>query len=682
MMGGEWKSAFSDADLENGLELALTGAVSVLDDAPETVIASIKDADVTYRVFVRLKKGWPHVYCGCEIGRMGNTCAHAAAALFVHDGVRPETTVADKKKAAKNAVAKTTAVKKKAASTEEKKQPKPVYVPSKELFCPVKTDDDGDFRSNYQYFHLDVITKDLLFRKDVVEKARELVEADGVFLRNIQVGFATAGSDAIAEAAGGAVYGKTEYFVGCEFGRTRVFWMNCMVPECRKKYAAAAGNGAKSPCPHCTALLMRVYDNIGRGDFIVDASNSEGIHFLDAFKDKIRKDVAKGSDAVKDVVIEPRLEYDGWDLELGFRIGIDKMYVVKGIRQLVDTIENKGVLKLGKKTEISFVLHALTEESERYFALMREYVEELEFGYKDSFYSPGERSTIPLHGRILDTCYDMLFGHTVAFKGYYEKEKPIAVGESDYRPKLSLSAMGKNKKSFEGIRLSGRVPNMIEGIGRYYILTDKMLGHVSDRLADILLPFVKSGEYEDSNICIGRKHLGEFYNDILPRLGEYCDIEMHDEALIAPFVPPDAEFTFYLDAPEGNITMRAQVAYEDTVFPLLPKEEKADAFRDHISEAQVRSLVQELFPEYDEKAGEYSAQADADTVYHILEYGVGELMSNGIVEATDRFLRLKINRSMKINLGISLSANLLTLDVSSDELSHEELLELLYSYRA
>ena len=69
-------------------------------------------------------------------------------------------------------------------------------------------------------------------------------------------------------------------------------------------------------------------------------------------------------------------------------------------------------------------------------------------------------------------------------------------------------------------------------------------------------------------------------------------------------------------------------------------------------------------------------------MYQVLAKGVDALLNLGEVQCTKRFSNLKITRKMHMSVGVSISSGLLKLDISTEDLPMDELLDILASYRS
>ena len=234
--------------------------------------------------------------------------------------------------------------------------------------------------------------------------------------------------------------------------------------------------------------------------------------------------------------------------------------------------------------------------------------------------------------------------------------------------------------------MQGQLSRLWEGGRYYYYLEEGFLNRVSPERVREFLPLYEAEERNGVSFCIGRKNLSEFYYSLLPALRRYGTVEEEDPQEIAAYLPPEASFCFYLDADENNVFCEAKAVYGEeavSVMDLLrsPNREVKESFRDKNREWEVASQVQAFFPEADLEQGVFHCNRDEGQVYEALEKGVEQLFNLGEVRSTDRFRRLNVRRRARLSVGVSLGSGLLDLEISSEDLSPEELLEILSGYR-
>ncbi len=160
-----------------------------------------------------------------------------------------------------------------------------------------------------------------------------------------------------------------------------------------------------------------------------------------------------------------------------------------------------------------------------------------------------------------------------------------------------------------------------------------------------------------------------------------------DPDTIQANLPPQVEFIFYLDAPGNDLTCRIEAKYGERKVSCLDyyrddiDVEALPAFRMTNREQEVVYRTMQLFPEVDLAQEELKCQRQEGSIYEILSHGLDTLAEMGEIQCTDRFNRLNILKKLKVSVGVSVSQGMLNLDITSTDVSREELLEILQSYR-
>lgn len=180
---------------------------------------------------------------------------------------------------------------------------------------------------------------------------------------------------------------------------------------------------------------------------------------------------------------------------------------------------------------------------------------------------------------------------------------------------------------------------------------------------------------------IGRKHLADFYYRFLPEFKKYGSVKGAESRDILQYLPPEAKFAFYLDADEENLTCEIKAVYGENTVDVTCRGGSAEDFRDLFKEHEIMDQVMQYFPEVDESGSVFHCGREEALIYQVLDQGIEALMTLGEVNSTDRFKRLSIRRMPKVSVGVSMESGLMDLSITLDDMTREELLEVLKSYR-
>ena len=113
------------------------------------------------------------------------------------------------------------------------------------------------------------------------------------------------------------------------------------------------------------------------------------------------------------------------------------------------------------------------------------------------------------------------------------------------------------------------IPDFIMGDGyRYYFKKDAFCRINNETLHEIQ-PLMEMSEGGKISFSVGRRNLSEFYHQMLPVLKRNLTVEETEKEEIAEYIPPEAEFLFYLDAEEGRILCRPRARYGEEEVSLM-----------------------------------------------------------------------------------------------------------------
>jgi hypothetical protein len=102
--------------------------------------------------------------------------------------------------------------------------------------------------------------------------------------------------------------------------------------------------------------------------------------------------------------------------------------------------------------------------------------------------------------------------------------------------------------------------------------------------------------------------------------------------------------------------------------------------RDQVREAEVKSLVSSFCNAFDDKESLMVVAEDEDKLYDFLVNGIPRLQEIGEVFISDALKRLKIISAPKVAVGVAIKGDVMNLSLISDDMSREQLLEILSKY--
>ncbi len=418
----------------------------------------------------------------------------------------------------------------------------------------------------------------------------------------------------------------------------------------------------------------------------------------------------------------PRITIRDNDIRLGFKIGnkSGRLFVLGNISHFVNAYQYKRIFELTKKETLDFSSMDFTDNDQKLLQfLIRRVGETRDTNTKlqetAGFWSRATTlkeiaSFMDLHGSLLDAFYDAALDRTCE---YQDKNKGISaastkIGHVKMRFKIRIDRIADARGRFAGAAVSGYVPIMIDGSSHRYTLNKDALSRVSDNEAQLLAPYKNVADASGFfRFVVGLDKLQEFYYRVLPTLLNNPCVDLEDECgeEAKSLLPPEPEFSFWLDYEDSWMTCTCKVDYAGSSFILFPTitpenlisryqplhlldcKTHAEVSADNVQrfdeqEKRVADLLAQFFTNAQLPEGEYFSYMEDDALFVFLQDGIAALSEFGSVHGTDAFHTLGIRPVPAISVGVSVASNLMDLSVTSGELSQQELLDILNSYRA
>nr|WP_297771211.1 DEAD/DEAH box helicase [uncultured Butyrivibrio sp.] len=690
-----WTRYFSQRILDRGREYYKSGKVKGYVSTEDSCIARVLGTHVYNVIIQGFKTGRLRVTCDCPYAGDGMLCKHAAAVLFKRQEEQRAGVIED-------------------------------------LSYSLKTDPEKN------YFSIGPILRKHEVGENTIQEAMEIVESGDLTIERHSLGYATTGrGQELVISFGGKLQGNREYPVSVSVFLTkdRLLSKDCYALHDSSYRYSYYDYNYNQLCSHVVALLLLADEYIAKYN-PGDDTDYLGSQMLKSYRklSSLQK-IDTTTEKEKVVRLEPKLTLGDrtnfGKLNLSFKIGKDKLYALRNISELMEKRENAEGYKLGKNNMISFMDEDFDEESKGYYELMDKARANAELiaqkvGEIRGYYS-GEGTTIKdkleLSAEILDKFYEMAYGRTIDFDEYARSYgaselKRIKLADGKLNIDISIqsfvddtlrnnylfdednsktmltrpakaSGKAKNSKTAgapSGLHIIAHLPDIYKGKDYNYII-DKEKGTFS-RIADlspIASMLIQNARDNFVQFRIGKNNISEFYYRMLPQMIEAPEITIdEDYDDIKNIIPPECEIIFYLDADEDNIKGRVSAKYADEehfLHQLTEEDYPLPAGRDSSFEQEAVATLIKFLPETGTAEDTFYAEKTGDAIFDILSSGLKEMMAIGEIKATKDFERLKIRKAPHVKLGVSVESGILNLDVTTDDMTQDELLDLLESYR-
>lgn len=356
--------------------------------------------------------------------------------------------------------------------------------------------------------------------------------------------------------------------------------------------------------------------------------------------------------------------FAGYDhtLEFALKIGTDKMYKVRSIPQLFEAFQREDSISYGKKLTFTHRIEALDERSRDLLKLAAAC-----FGERPYY---GRPDKVDIGNISFETFFELHRDSYLEFEGNrcfvkYEDPKIVFSLVGDKRNRYKLTAD-------KSARPLGRRCHscFYDEAGRALLLASPEFTNVVYELYRIL--------FENNVLYISEREMPEFYTAVLKNISRYSEIQGIE--LAEKYAPPEMIPQLYVDSSEdGTVYASLMFNYGEQTF--LAYANNDCPHYDKIGEELAKSDVQKYFfinPRNDHHPLMISGD---DMTYNFIVNGLNELSKTMELYISDKFRRMTVRPPIRPRLGVRPSGNLLELDISDDNYSAKELVEILNAYR-
>ena len=546
----------------------------------------------------------------------------------------------------------------------------------------------------YSYFDGAKILQSVKMENEVVERAKKIISQGQLKLESIRSGYERSTGQMLGQADAVGSLKKKQFPVRILFSDRKVTYWHCSCPDCARNYYYEMHTD-KTGCVYKAAMLLLLEDYLNSHN-LGDATDQRGRMLIQLFQEKranqVTADVSGEEESLK---LVPRLTRRGGKLSLSFRVGTGRMFVVKKLDEFCANVKNSATEVYGSGTEINHSISNFTPESREWISFLgkmmleEEAVEERLDEFR-IYRRSGVGSSMNLYGWRLDELYQRMGDKGIEFEdkdGGGKKKQTIIPKEGNPKVAMNLSAVEKDGAVFEGIRVTGTFPELYYGTDTAYYVRDGGLFRTKPGFLERMEPLAQLSQGGCFSFQVGRNHIADFYYDVLPQLEDIVSVTEPDAEKIRGYLPPDVHFVCYLDAPESNITCRLHAKYgsrEHSVLDLLRNRTagELEPYRSANREEEALFLTMQWLPEINPQTEELHCGGDEEKMYQMVTKGVEKLMEIAEVRCTRRFQSFHVVKHVKASVGVAIKSGLLQLEISTEDVSQKELLDILQSYRA
>jgi len=438
-------------------------------------------------------------------------------------------------------------------------------------------------------------------------------------------------------------------------------------------------------CKHCVAVVMRYNWMVNHHAFPFATSEDKrrtSLLVQQTMQATTRKIVARYTQQTENPlpgvvqlipILTSKPQLDQWLVH--FQIGTPAhYYVLKDITSFVQAVEQEEFVCYGKKLAFVHTRTAFASETQPLLQLLQEQISmERTFQrkfYHSYYYSGGQtKREMMLTAANLFRLLRSLPEPSIAVDG----QTPYVIRDED-APQLPITLQAEA----DGYWLTIPPMQLLQDGTQACVVQRGSFTFCSAAYASAFQTIAALiSNVEQKNYYIAQDDLQAFCTTLLPSLVKCSQLDITD---LAQYLPEPCQLRVYLDDDGFQILCRAEACYGQQTYNLA-EQRTEDALRDLEKEYQLRFLLEQYFPAWNDYGELFFSNQEDGRLYQLLTEGLGRIGEVAEVYLSDRMKRIQVQPQPKLQIGVSISGGLLDVNIDAERLPQQELKGLLDSYR-
>lgn len=445
----------------------------------------------------------------------------------------------------------------------------------------------------------------------------------------------------------------------------------CTCPAIRKYWGL---------CKHCVALALAYVDERdANGSLKIAKKSTPGLHdiLVGYEKESLLEHVSVGGRETP-VRMQPILELDSMmgKLPVSFKVGRDRMYVVKSLNEFFWSISHGKYQNYGKELGFTHSKNMFDENAQQLITVLQKDEFFQRVMNQSHFYDSNKTKIHYISGIQLDQFMEVLSESTSIMVKQEQDKKPTAWTILEKSPHISLEL----KETDSGAELSYNIPLVYSGDEYFYFFEEPHIYQVEKKNLAMLEPFFSYiNKRAENPLFIGPRDLPLFVDELLPLLQRHFPVNCNN---FAPsiYALEKPEYEFYLSSPEKDVVFcTLKIKYQAETFTTFATSSQKNT-RNYKHELGVSNQIIDFFNAYSAENSAYVVFDDEELIYLLLSEGVHLFSQLGQVFIADELKRLLMKKRVTVQVGVAIKGDLLELRIQSNELSIDELTEILSKY--
>ena len=386
----------------------------------------------------------------------------------------------------------------------------------------------------------------------------------------------------------------------------------------------------------------------------------------------------------------PRLLVEhGGTVSLEWKLGRDRLYLIKDLTAFVQAVDTGASVTYGKQLSFHHSLYSFAEEDRELCRLLMElvhvYQEHFEQFQKRSFATVQGLRELNLSRANRDRFFRLMAGKELEVEQPSGLRAVVRVA-AEQEARLFRLPVEIAKAGRDGIQAA--IPQNLYGFAGeacWYVGDDKTLacleGEAARQMGTMLEQMLK--DRKSHTLQLQDRDVPLFYERVLQKILPYCQMTVKDVDLEA-YRPQELRASFSFDSERpGELSMKPVLSYGDFSFtPLEDEKVPRTICRDVPGEFRVSQVITRYFQYRDESGTTLLIRDDEDAMYRLLDEGMAEFMSLGEVYVSEAARRIRLLPPPRVEAGVRMTGGWLELHVEADGMSPAELQRILAGYEA
>ena len=451
-----------------------------------------------------------------------------------------------------------------------------------------------------------------------------------------------------------SVKGNKRYLVTLHLSNNKVYDTDC---KCMRFWSSGV-------CTHVAAAMICYAENF---DPSVVKTNVYAKILLDSYLQKSQKPPEMPRELAR---LVPQLSITRGSYPLvTFRVGYDKLYVVRSVLTFLENVYDGKTESYGKGLTLNHSIERFDSISQELIHLLMNEFPQFRtqniFEYDNYASHNRDRNEMLICGDAFDRLFDILQGQSVACKNHGS----VVLKEED--PKVTVKITKKDQGAELRI-ITSQEYNFFGSSRTFYAAGDDELLRCTSAFREKVYPMLRQGQ---RTIYLSPEDLPTFCGCVLPEIIDQVTIE-DEEALLQNYLPDECIARFYFDLQDEILCLKIIFAYGDKTFEAESDSGKQDRVRRNVKqESNIIYFAEQFFRPTEKSRFELTGE---DAVYDFLAEDIDRFRERGEVYLSDRLQNKRVTPA-PAKVGVSVSDGLLSLSLDTGGFPPEELQALYQS---